>query len=61
MEPIGVAIVGCGRISDLHELGYRNCSDARIVAVCDVDDALARAKASSTSQTATILASLQFL
>ena len=45
MEPIGVAIVGCGRISDLHELGYRNCSDARIVAVCDVDDALARAKA----------------
>ncbi len=35
MKPIGVAIVGCGRISDLHQLGYRNREDARIVAVCD--------------------------
>jgi predicted dehydrogenase len=35
MDPIRVAIVGCGRISDLHQLGYRGREDARIVAVCD--------------------------
>jgi predicted dehydrogenase len=35
MKPIRVAIVGCGRISDLHALGYRGREDARIVAVCD--------------------------
>ena len=45
MMPIGVAIVGCGRISDLHELGYRGRDDARIVAVCDARRARARAKA----------------
>ena len=33
--PIRVAIVGCGRISDLHQLGYRGREDARIMAVCD--------------------------
>ncbi|UCC64341.1 MAG: Gfo/Idh/MocA family oxidoreductase [Anaerolineae bacterium] len=45
MTPIRVAIVGCGRISDLHELGYRDCEDARIVAVCDARRSRARAKA----------------
>lgn len=45
MGPIRVAIVGCGRISDLHELGYRGLEDARIVAVCDVNPRRARAKA----------------
>jgi predicted dehydrogenase len=35
MKPLRVAIVGCGRISDLHALGYREREDARIVAVCD--------------------------
>ncbi len=40
-----VAIVGCGRISDLHELGYRGREDARIVAVCDTKRKNARAKA----------------
>jgi predicted dehydrogenase len=35
MDPIRVAIVGCGRISDLHQLGYRGREDARIEAVCD--------------------------
>ena len=45
MTLIGVAIVGCGRISDLHELGYRGREDARIVAVCDARRARARAKA----------------
>ncbi len=47
MNPVRVAIVGCGRISDLHELGYRNRDDARIAAVYDIDKkrALAQAKA----------------
>lgn len=45
MNPIKVAIVGCGRISDLHQLGYRDCSDARIVAVCDSNLSRARNKA----------------
>jgi predicted dehydrogenase len=45
MKPIRVAIVGCGRISDLHQLGYRGREDARIVAVCDTHKARARQKA----------------
>ena len=40
-----VAIVGCGRISDLHELGYRGQEDARIVAVCDSKKARMQEKA----------------
>lgn len=36
-QPLGVAIVGCGRISGLHQLGYRDQADARIVAVCDTN------------------------
>ena len=35
MDHVRVAIVGCGRISDLHAVGYRGRQDARIVAVCD--------------------------
>jgi predicted dehydrogenase len=45
MKPIGVAIVGCGRISDLHELGYRGLDTARIVAVCDTHKGRAQQKA----------------
>jgi predicted dehydrogenase len=45
MTPLGVGIVGCGRISDLHELGYRGRADARIVAVCDADRRRAQAQA----------------
>ena len=41
MNPIRVAIVGCGRIADLHEMGYRGHDDARIVAVCDTNRKLA--------------------
>ena len=32
---IGVAILGTGRISDLHALEYLNNPKARIVALCD--------------------------
>ena len=45
MKPIRVAIVGCGRISDLHQLGYRGRDDAVIVAVCDTKKARAKKKA----------------
>ena len=45
MDPIRVAIVGCGRISDLHELGYRGREDACIVAACDKEHKAAREKA----------------
>jgi predicted dehydrogenase len=45
MKPIRVAIVGCGRISDLHQLGYRGREDAKIVAVCDTNPAHAKKKA----------------
>lgn len=43
--PVGVAIVGCGRISDLHGLGYQGLETARIVAVCDPSLSRARQKA----------------
>jgi predicted dehydrogenase len=43
--PIRVAIVGCGRISDLHELGYRGREDAHITAVCDTRKTEASKKA----------------
>jgi predicted dehydrogenase len=42
--PIGVGIIGTGRISDLHAIEYVRNPDARIVAVCDRDVALARRK-----------------
>jgi len=45
MNPIRVAIVGCGRISGLHQIGYRGCEDAKIVAVCDTNKSLAKKKA----------------
>jgi predicted dehydrogenase len=35
MNPIRVAIAGCGRISGPHQTGYRGRRDAKIVAVCD--------------------------
>lgn len=42
MKPIRVAIVGCGRIADLHQLGYQGREDAVIAAVCDSNKGLAR-------------------
>lgn len=45
MNIVRAAIVGCGRISDLHQLGYRDRTDARIEAVCDPKKARAALKA----------------
>jgi predicted dehydrogenase len=45
MDPIQVAIVGCGRISDLHEKGYRGREDVVIAAVCDTSKKRARQRA----------------
>ena len=45
MNPIRVAIVGCGRISDLHQIGYQGREDARIVALCDSKKSRAKEKA----------------
>jgi len=45
MKPISVAIIGCGRISDLHALGYQSLDRARICAVYDIDGKRARSQA----------------
>jgi len=45
MNPIRAAIVGCGRIADLHTLGYRGLDSARIVAVCDTNHRRAQERA----------------
>lgn len=45
MKKINVCIVGAGRISTLNALAYKDHPDARIYAVCDLDEAKARAKA----------------
>jgi predicted dehydrogenase len=37
LERVHVGIIGCGRISGLHALGYRDHPRAEIVAVCDHD------------------------
>lgn len=44
-KPIRVAIVGCGRISTLHQLGYRDYPDAELAAVCDTNKATAKQRA----------------
>jgi predicted dehydrogenase len=40
-----VGFIGCGRIADLQALGYLDHPRARIVAVCDPDESLARRRA----------------
>ena len=45
--PIGIGIVGTGRISDLHAIEYLASPLARIVALCDVDTARAAARAAA--------------
>lgn len=46
MPKLGVAFVGCGRISDLHAIGYRGHPDAELRAVYDADPVAAGRKAS---------------
>lgn len=41
-KPLNVAFVGCGRISGLHQMGYIGRDDAKIVAVCDTNERLAK-------------------
>ena len=44
-SPIGVGMIGTGRISDLHAIEYRRNPLGRIVALCDRDTGLAAGKA----------------
>ncbi|MDY0092554.1 MAG: Gfo/Idh/MocA family oxidoreductase [Candidatus Vecturithrix sp.] len=44
MGKIQVGFIGCGRISDLHALGYRDHPDAEIAAVSDKDGRIAAKK-----------------
>ena len=44
-KKVNFAIVGCGRISDLHAPGYLKNYDAELYAVCDVDIERAQEKA----------------
>ena len=37
-ERIGVGIIGCGRIFDLHMLGYQGREDAEVLAVADIGE-----------------------
>ena len=45
--PVGVGIVGTGRISDLHAIEYLANPLARIVALCDVNTTRAAARAAA--------------
>ena len=47
MGQLGVAIVGCGRISDLHAAAYKDHPDAAVAVACDINGDVARAKAES--------------
>ncbi|MBL8149082.1 MAG: Gfo/Idh/MocA family oxidoreductase [Blastocatellia bacterium] len=41
---LNVGFIGCGRIADLHYLGYKERKDAKLYAVCDLDKDLAEAR-----------------
>lgn len=45
LERVQVGILGCGRISTLQVIGYLDHPRARVAAVCDVDEPLARRRA----------------
>jgi predicted dehydrogenase len=44
-ERFGFGVIGCGVISDVHLAAIESLPDARLVAVCDKNEAAARAKA----------------
>ncbi len=43
-KPVKVAMIGAGRIADLHYPAYRNFPEAELVTVCTNDEASARAR-----------------
>lgn len=45
---LNVLVVGCGRIATLNVLGYKDNPHARVFALCDLDEARARAFAKET-------------
>jgi predicted dehydrogenase len=45
VERVRVGFIGCGRITDLQVLGYRDHPHAEVFAVCDRDPALAQQRA----------------
>ena len=45
MKPVGIGMLGCGRIADLQCLGYLEHPRAKIAAVCDLDGEKARRRA----------------
>lgn len=44
MQKLNIGIIGCGRIADLHYLGYQYTEGARIFAVCDSNPEVAEAR-----------------
>jgi predicted dehydrogenase/putative sterol carrier protein len=44
MNKMNIGFIGCGRISDLHYPGYKENNDARIYAVCDSDEEIAKTR-----------------
>jgi len=44
-ERLKIAAVGCGGIGFRHQQGYMQCPEADLVAVCDMDEAKAEARA----------------
>lgn len=51
---IGVGLVGTGNIAFLHTLGYRECPDAQIVALCDLNRKRAESFRDETKLPATV-------
>lgn len=47
VDQLRVGFIGAGRISDLHAIEYLNNPRARIVAVCDIDPAIAAPRAAA--------------
>lgn len=45
MKKFKSAIIGCGNIFPMHAVSVKNCKDAELVAVCDIKEDRAKAKA----------------
>src|SRR6267142_1364303 len=45
VDKVRVGFAGAGAISQYHLVGWSEMPDARLVAICDIDEAKARAKA----------------